>query len=883
VALAPGTRLGAYEILSLLGQGGMGEVYRARDARLGRDVAIKVLPSDVTADRDRLARFEREAQVLASLNHPNIAHIHGIDDSAGTPALIIELVDGPTLADRIVRGPIPLDEALLIARQIAEALEAAHQKGVVHRDLKPANIKVTPQGTVKVLDFGLAKAFGEEASDSISASLSPTVAGATAAGVILGTAAYMSPEQARGKPVDAQTDIWAFGCVLFEMLSGRQAFAGETITDALASIVRAEPEWSALPAAVPAAIRTLLRHCLQKDPERRLHHIGDARFAIEDARFEPAGSATPSVAAPSSQMWRRALPWAIALAAALVAAITLTATRQRLGPPSPVTRLELNLPPDVELYSAAGAPIAISPDGTYLAFSGSTAGPRSTYVRRLDGTDMKTAPGADLSNSLFFSPESSALGIAGSDGLLKKLSLKDGLIATLARGVDYNSGGTFAPDGRILMIRNHAVWELPVTGGEGKQLARLDADRQEVTQQWPMFLPGGRAVLFTSYAAKNWDAPRIDAVTLADGKRRTLVERAAFPIYTPTGHLVFLRDGAMLAAAFDEARLEVTGPAVRIVENVAVTGSGAPMAAVSATGTLVYASAAATAGRLLWVTRQGTETMISDVPRTFTAPRLSPDGRRIVVAGDSSALWLQDTTRQVFTRLTPPETDTGFPIWAPDGQRVFYRSATGIHWIHTDGSGRGGTVAGATPQDFPGSVSPDGRTLAVVRISPETLGDIYLLSLDGTPQPHALVNTAAYEGGPQFSPDGHWMAYASNESGQFQVYVRPFPAPDRKIQVSTDGGSYPLWNRNGKELFYRNGNKMLAVDIATASMNVDPVLSTPKLLFEQRYAFFSATVPSHDVSADGQRFVMVKSDASANRLNVVINWFEELKRRVPTK
>jgi len=883
--LTTGARLGAYEILCPLGAGGMGEVYRARDTNLARDVAVKILPDSLMHDADRVARFRREAQLLASLNEPHIAHVYGFEEAGGIRALVMELVEGPTLADRIAQGPIPLDEALAIAAQVADALETAHEQGIVHRDLKPANIKIRPDDTVKVLDFGLAKVFEPAAAAASSAAMSPTLSiHATHAGLILGTASYMAPEQARGKTVDRRADIWSFGVVLFEMISGRRLFGGEEPTDVIAAVLTREPDWGALPADAPAPLLRLLRRCLERDPRRRLQAIGDARLEIEDlAAGRPAdvGGAAP---APRRAAWLQAAPWIAAAAAAAIAIVTVVLSL-RTPPAADVARLEVDLPPDVELFSITnGAPITLAPDGRSLAFVGIKAASRLAFLRSFADGQTRALAGTDLAMTAVFSPDSTMLAVLVSDGTLRRISLKDDHVETVLRGFDYNSGAAYGPDGRIVFTRDRMLWQLPGAGGEPTKLLTLDAARHEANQQWPAFLPGGRVLLFTSYVAGNLDAPRIEALTLADGRRRTIVERAAYPMYAPTGHLIFLRDGGLFAAPFDARRLETTGAAAHVVDQVGVSGSGAPMAAISQTGTLVYAPGAATsAGRLVWVSRGGAETPITETPRNYASPHLAPDGRRIAVVGDANTLWIQDTTRPVFTRLTAGDLPANYPVWTRDGKRIFYRSSDAMHWIEADGSGRTGAIAGTSQLDYPSSVSPDDKTLLFLHVSPDSGGDLYVLSLEGEPNPRPFVRTAAYEGGPQFSPDGRWVAYASNDSGQFQIYVRPYPGPDRRVQVSTDGGSYPLWSRTGTEIFYRNGNRMMAVDVATGALDADPTVSAPKMLFEARYAFVGNTVPAYDVSADGQRFVVVKQESTANRLNVVLNWFSELKSRAPIR
>jgi Tol biopolymer transport system component len=881
VALAPGTRLGSYEVIAPIGAGGMGEVYRARDTKLNRDVALKVLPAAFAADADRLARFKREAQVLASLNHPNIAAIYGFEDSGSTHALVLELVEGATLADRIARGPISLDEALPIARQIAEALEAAHEQGIVHRDLKPANVKLRPDGTVKVLDFGLAKALEPVSGMRPQLTNSPTITtpAMTHMGVILGTVAYMSPEQTKGRPADKRSDVWAFGCVLYEMLTANRAFAGDDVSDTLANVLKTEPDWAALPREAPQAIRRLVRRALEKDRSRRLADIADARLEIEDAVTAP-GDPRASRASGDRLSWRVGLPWVLSVLLALTLAVGWL--RPRPGPrePGPTTRLELELPDGVELITQNSPGFAISPDGTRVAFIGVRAGARQLYVRRLDESHaVPVRQVSFISGCCIFSPDSDAVGFIQSDLTIGKVTLADSLYVSLATGADYAAGATWTADGRIIFVRQNALWEVSAAGGPPQPLLPLDREKGEVAHAWPTVIAGTNAILFTSFTGDRRDA-HIETLSLATKKRQVVVA-GTFSLYTASGHLVFFRDGALLAVPFDTDRLTVTGTPVPVVHDVAVATLGGPLAAVSRMGALVYTSTSATRRRLVWVTRQGLEQPATDIERDYSVPRLAPDGRRIAVAADGQ-LWIYDTQRATFTRITTDDTiGASYPLWTPDGTRVLFHTPYGMQWIDSDGTGRARVIPDTSSNDFADTISRDGDTLGFVRISPETSGDIYRMSLHGEPKPHAVLNTPAYEGGPEFSPDGRWLAYVSNDSGQMQVYVRPVTGPDRRWPVSTQGGRAPKWSRSGRELFYLDGQKMMMVSVPPGP---NLTLSSPVLLFEHAYAFGpTTTVANYDVSPDGQRFLMVKPAAGSEHLNLVVNWFEELKRLVPTK
>jgi len=869
-------RLGPYEIESVLGAGGMGEVYRARDTRLKRDVAIKILPAVFAQDPDRIARLQHEAEVLATLNHPNIAAVYGFEESAAATGIVLELVDGPTLADRLVHGSLPLDECLAIAKQIADALDAAHDKNIVHRDLKPANIKVTTGGKVKVLDFGLAKLADSELPRGSSVSMSPTLAvQATSAGLILGTAGYMSPEQARGRAVDRRTDIWSFGCVLYEMLTGRPAFAtGETVTDALAAILSREPEWSALPARLPEAIRRLLRRCLEKDPDRRLHHMADAGLDIVDA-IDGRVDAAPRPFAPP--MWIRVLPWAVAMLAAGVALAVLWQGNRLASapPPSAVRRMELTLPPGVELFTSTKT-VAVSPDGSRVAFVGVRTGVRQVFLRALDQFEVVPLQGSDNATACFFSPDGRSLAVMTNVGVFKTISLANGSATTLTDAANFLYGGDWSEDDHIVFVRGGTLWRIPASGGTAVQLTKLGGPHGDTLHAHPTILPGGKAVLFAAYSGAE---TRIDALTLATGERRTVVDRGTLPLYAESGHLVFVRGGELLMTPFDADRLSTTGSAAQVVEKLPVQLQGIPSIDVSPSGTVVYTPTTAVS-RLVSVSRQGAEQALNEAPRAYANPRLSPDGNRLLVqAGD---LWLQDLSRSGFTRLTPRDAViNAFPIWMPDGRRVIYRSPNGLRIQDADGSGAGQLIAQTADTDYPAGLTPDGESLVFMRSTQQTSFDIEMLSLRNPTERRTLLNSAAYESGARLSPDGRWFVYVSNESGQNDVYLRPFPVLDRRWTISTQGGTQPVWNPNGKEIFYRSGDKMMSVEVTTTA---DIKLSNPRMLFEQRYAFGAGiTIPNYDVTRDGEHFIMVKDEAGAGRLNVVFNWFTELNRLAPTR
>jgi Tol biopolymer transport system component len=922
VALAPGTRLGAYDIVALIGSGGMGEVYRARDSRLNRDVAIKVLPADVAADHDRLARFEREAQVLASLNHPNIANIYGVDDSSGTPALVMELVDGPTLADRIAKGPIPLDEALPIAKQIAEALEAAHEQGIIHRDLKPANIKVRPDGTVKVLDFGLAKAFDPVTSGVGSATMSPTLSiHATQAGIILGTAAYMSPEQARGKPVDRRSDIWAFGCVCYEMLTGRQAFTGDTITDVIVAVVNGQPKWSALPSATPTRIRTLLGRCLQKDPSKRLPHIGVARLEIEDGDTDPLATAATNAAGLAGRA-RTTVPWALAIVG-LATAGTLGAVmlRHREAAPRGAVRFDLTTAGDVTLGhnvtgrgSGPAAPhFAPSPDGrviTYVAYR--TGQNPQLWVRRLDESSARVLPGTDDAAFPFWSPDSRFIAFFA-QGKLKKIDVGGGPPLIVCDAVA-GEGGTWNRDNVIVFAGDgvSGLSRVSADGGAATPVTKLDAASGEVSHRWPQFLPDGRHFLYLatrgaiggSVAVTDLLAIYVGSLDSAD---RSLVLRGALRAAYGSGYLVFLRDATLMAQRFDTGALRVTGDPVPIAEGIANNVSnGRTALSLSDNGVLAYRSGV-TVGTgpsvLVWHDRAGRRLGSVGAPADYVEAQLSPDARTVAVlignrvvidpmatGAQPGDLWLLDLSRNAIpTRLTfrANQLKRGLE-WSADGRRVAFTSV--------DGS-RGGVYAQSVPgvgdaellfafemvatgrSYRPTSWSPDGRSVALTHLDPRnSRRDVELLPTFGDRKPTPLLQSTFNYDNAAFSPDGRWIAYTSDQGGASDVYVRAFPKGDREWRLSERAGEAPKWRGDGRELFYWNSlsHSMMAVAIQSDG-SFDP--SAPVKLFDVGF-MARGGVGQYSVTADGQRFLMIRpasvvsqaGQVSEAPIEVVLDW-----------
>ena len=881
--LNAGTRLGPYEVVSPLGAGGMGEVYRARDTRLDRDVAIKILPAALASDPDRVARLDREAKLLASLNHPRIAAIHSLEHFGDQRALVMELVEGDTLDARLMPGRgLELDEALDVAWQIAEGLEAAHAKGIIHRDLKPANIKVDPNGRVKLLDFGLAKAFGAD-SGAIGAnpSMSPTLApAATASGLILGTAAYMSPEQARGRPVDARTDIWAFGCVLYEILTGRKLFPGDTITDVLAAVVRAEPDWSALPANTPASIHRLLRRCLQKDPNERLHHIGDVRLELKEVDVEPATIVRKAVAdapvvavdppAQTASRWPRIVPWALAgVLAVLVVALAATALGTAPSPKRDVARLELQPPPGVELFTTASRTLAISSDGTRLAFVGVRNSVRSIYMRRLDQFDAEPLRGTEGAFSCFFSPDGTSLGFV-TNSEVKRISLADGLVVPLASGVYPQAGGAWGTDDQITYVHDNSLWQAPTGGGSPTKILTLDAKRADgKTIMSVTDVPSSPVILFTVRVTGN---VHIESFDRATGAQKTLVEHGSSP-QIAGDTLIFSRGTQLLAASLQPGGAALTGTPVLIQEDVTINSETWAEAAVSSSGSMAYVTTGK-ANHVVVVSRRGAEEMELETPGGVLQPRVSPDGRRVAVA-IAGSIWVSDLARKTVGPVTR-DTRALFPSWTPDGRRIFFNGSDGVRSVDPDAGGAGTLLYKASGADFPNSISPDARTLAISRFSSDTSADVYYVDLqDSNPTAHVAIQSPAYDAGAQFSPDGRWIVYASDESGQFQVYLRSAQGGDRRWQVSTEGGTHPMWNRNGRELFYRNGTKMTAIDVKIAGADVD--FGQPAVLFDKKYSYGNTlSIANYDVTPDGQRFVMVREEDGSNNVRVVLNWRDEL-------
>jgi serine/threonine-protein kinase len=904
--LQPGTKLGPYEVREQVGAGGMGEVYLAQDTKLKRDVAIKMLPEQFAQDPDRLARFRREAQVLASLNHPNIAAIYGLEESGSQPCLVMEYVPGETLRDRIVRdGPVPMEEALGIASQICEALEHAHEKSIIHRDLKPANVKLTPEGKVKVLDFGLAKAFAPDASSGQGPYLdsnSPTVApGAspTLPGVILGTAAYMSPEQAKGKAVDRRSDIWALGCVLYELITGKPAFDGETVTEVLGSVLKAEPDWAALPKGTPPTILTLLRRCLTKDAANRSRDAGELRLQIQDARFASAPS-TSTVMGPAPAATRRRWLMLGALACVLVAAIAGMAvwSLRPAASARPVERVTSALPPSMTIVPGNAGLLALSRDGSRLAYVAVGPGsPSELYLRAMDAPEAIRLAGTEAAQDPFFSPDGQWVGFfPAGPGVLKKISVSGGTPLTLCVVSANSRGGAWGLDDTIIFgtQATGGLFKVSAAGGQPEPLTTLLPG--ETSHRWPQFLPDGKTILFTVGTSGNYDEAQIAVQRLDSREHKIVVRGGTSGRYIPSGQLVYYRAGTLMAVPFDTDTLEVKGSAAPVIEG--VLGNplyGTAQFTFSYSGSLAYlpGSSQFVTQSMVWVNRQGVATPLPAPPRSYRAPRISPDGRQIAV-GIGNDVWIYEIARDTLTRLTFEKSNAGTAAnWTPDSKRIVFPSdragPVNLFWKPVDGSGPEERLTTSSNLQRASSFSPDGRFHVFTEVDPKAASDLWILPMDGDRKPRVFLQTPAAESSGQFSPDGRWIAYVSNESGRPEVYVRPFPGPGGKWQISSEGGTELAWNPKGKELFYRTGaqkEEMMVVDYQT-----EPTFSAgkPRLLFEGNYVANAPTSGGafYSVSPDGQRFLMTQvpeqQQSSLTQVNMVLNWFEEVKQKVPVK
>jgi serine/threonine protein kinase len=874
MAITIGTRIGSHEITARLGKGGMGEVYLARDTKLKREVAIKVLPDEFSRDADRVSRFQREAEVLASLNHPNIAHIYGLEESGGTRCIVMELVDGETLQERLKRGPIPIDEVLPLAKQLTEALEAAHEKGVIHRDLKPANIKYSSEGQLKVLDFGLAKAFLEQHAESLSHS--PTLISASVPGVVLGTAAYMSPEQAKGRPAERSVDVWAFGCVLYEMLTGHAAFAGETVGEILAAIHTVEPDWKQLPPTTPVSIRRLLRRCLRKDRKERLQHVGDARIEINEAGSTSDLEGEPRRNVSGSRLWLPALIVTLLIGAVIV---WMLASRTVMAPPEARFEFATSLTPDP-------VSIAVSPDGQQIAFVGTSNGRPQIWVRPLNSTSSRPLAGTDGGIRPFWSPDSRSIGFFN-DGKLKLIDIDGGLVRELAPAAN-PLGGTWNRDGTILFTPNFSgpIFRISAAGGDPVVVTRTEG--QQASHRFPWFLPDGRHFLY--YVP---DGARGVYVGQLDGAATTrLLDADAAAVYAPPGYLLFVRQGKLIAQKFDPAKLALSGNPFPIADQLPALGGPASSVALSASaaGSIVYRGADTGGGQrqFIWFDRSGKEIGKVGAPDDANANpenlSISPDGRRLALnrtVNGNTDIWLVDLARGARSRFTFDMAIEVSPIWSPDGSSILFSSnRKGVFDLYrksVTGAGSEDLVL-ATPQNKGLSDwSPDGRFVLYRSPGAEKTGfDIWAVPMDGERKPVPVVQTNFEERDGQFSPDGKWIAYQSNESGRMEIWVQSFPGPGGKVQVSNNGGAQVRWRPDGKELFYiALDGQLMSVPIRLTN-NQTVEAETPVALFATHIGgAVQGPIPQYyAVSRDGKQFLMntIVTEAGNSPITVILNW-----------
>ena len=909
--LPDGTRLGPYQILAAIGAGGMGEVYRARDTRLNRDVAIKVLPPVFAADPGRLARFEREAQTLAALNHPHIAHIHGVIGPAESAphALVMEFVDGEDLAARLKRGALPLDEALSVTRQIADALEAAHERGVIHRDLKPANVKVTPEGSVKVLDFGLAKAT-ESSSGILSGPLSdsPTVTSpaVTRLGVILGTAGYMAPEQAKGKPVDRRADIWALGVVLFEMLTGKMLYVGETVTETIAQVITQPANLETLPAHTPAPVRRILRRCLEKDPRNRFQSAGDIRIEIDEVLSGGTGSGmhtAPTLARRSAWHW---LPAAVALAAIGVLLFVAKPWQRREATTEPSMLLDVLVDESHRLHvdeNVDGAIAVISPDGRTLAYIGTRDAVRRLYVRRLDSDQAIPLAGTEGALNQFFSPDSQWIGFFSQEGL-RKVPVAGGAPITIVPAVDAR-GATWGPNDVIVFTptTNSGLHRVSASGGQPSQPITTLTERER-THRWPAFLPDGKTVVYmVQVHDSTYDDGVIEAVNLETKKRTVLVRGGTHPRYLAGGILTYVREGTLFAVEFDSTSLVVKGTPQPVFSDVmesrgtgAGTGNGAAQVSFSNTGTAVLLTGPAGGSRseMVITDREGKTLSAARDRREFRSPSISPDGTRVAVQifeGTGSHIFVYDIARGTLSKVTFDGAVNGAPAWSHDGRRIAFfsdRAGKSLNIVTTrsDGGGETETITSNPYVNVPTSFSHDGTLLAAMEQGREANGsygmDIMIWSLKDKKATPFLATRAAEMFG-RFSADGRWLVYQSDESGKPEVYVRPFPGPGGKWMVSSGGGGNPTWTKGGREIVYASGgasDEFYAVDITVTGDTI--AAGTPVKLFSAAVAH-PPNAWWHDVSADGARFVVLKVDntgqsAGQTHVRMITNILQRIRR-----
>jgi len=871
MAITTGSRIGPYEVTSPLGEGGMGVVFRALDTKLQRAVALKLLPDHFADDPDRLLRFQREAQLLASLNHPNIAQIYGLEEFNDSRCIVMELVEGDTLQERLRREPIPIDEALPIAKQICEALEAAHEKGIIHRDLKPANIKLTKDGAVKVLDFGLAR-MREADGAATNISNSPTLmSAASTPGMIMGTAAYMSPEQAKGRPVDGRTDIFAFGSVLYEMLTGRPAFDGEDVPDILSRVLQREPDWSRLSAATPPSISRLLRLCLRKDVKKRRQTATDVRIDIEEALAEPEPAAPVTTPAREPRLF-----WGVVTVATLaLAAFVVLATVHFREKGAPELRVDINTP-----STPAPLDFALSPDGRSLVFVASGGGPPRLWVRALDQTEAQPLPGTEGANLPFWSADSRAIGYFAS-GNLYRVEISGGPPQALAN-VTESRGGTWSADGTILFAAtpggplSRILWS---GGGEPVAVTRLGAPRQ-ASHRYPQFLPDGRRFLY--WVQGTPEGSGIYVGSLEGGEPTRLAAADSSGAFLPPDRIVFQRQTALMVQQVDLTRDVVIGNPVRLADPVGFCVARQGRFYVSAPGHMAYRALAETLSHLTWYDRSGKTVGAAREPdaNNLSIPELSPDGQRVAVARvvqGNQDIWIHDLTRGGLTRFTFDPAIESTPVWSPDGARVAFNSRRkGPLDLYVGPSGRTGAeeVLLETPSDkYVQDWSRDGRFLLYSETDPKSGRDLWALPMTGNAQkPFVVVNTRFNEQNGQFAPDGRSVAYETNESGRFEIVVQPFPDARGKWPVSTGGGVQPRWRADGKELYFiAPDGKLMAASITTAAATF--AVGTPAALFPARFPLsLGGNKQQYAVSRDGRFLINELRGESSTPITLILNW-----------
>jgi eukaryotic-like serine/threonine-protein kinase len=884
--LPRGRRFGRYEVLDLLGAGGMGEVYRARDTSLSREVALKILTGEATRDSTRFRRFQTEAQASAALSHPNIVPIYDVGEEGGTPYIVSELVEGTTLAGALARGPFPTRRLLDLAVGIAEGLAAAHAQGIVHRDLKPANVLLTAGGVPKIADFGLAKYF-RQSSDAEGSHLSTLPDERTTEGTILGTVGYMSPEQAKGEPADFRSDQFSLGSILYEMTTGKRAFQRSSLVQTLAAIVQEEPEQvSVLSPKTPAPLRWIMERCLAKDSRERYGSTVDLARDLASVREHISELSGAEAALPPGR--RGPILWGLAAAALIMGSVAGFLLR---GPGSgtfrvpPLMRLNLVFPPEESLVPGfqSSPVLALSPDGTRLVYVGRRPeGQQGLYLRPLDRLEATAIPGTEGALNPFFSPDGGWVGFEA-EGKLKKVSLAGGRPLTVCettalRGASWGSDGTivFSPAGDSSLVR------VSDKGGKPRPLTTLNAEKGEATHRWPDILPGGKTALFTIHGGSgDYEGARIGAVSIETGERRIVLEGGTNARYVPSGHILYVRGKSVFAVPFDAKRLEVTGSPAPVLDGVSGnTDGGFANYAVSRTGSLVYAQRdpRAVEKELIWLDRKGSTHLLTEVRRSYSRPRLSPDGRRLAVNDFDGTIWIYDLTRDAWGQFTSSGVNYS-PVWSPDSKRIVFSSnrngLINLFVVPTDRSASPEQLTRTNTWPHALSWSPDGRTLVVFE-SPGGGQDLSVLALDGEKKLRPLLATPSFGGEARLSPDGKWMAYDSNESGRLEIYVAPYPGPGGRSQISTNGGSAPVWSPDGRELFFHSRNKLMAAAIET----------TPELRAGVPKAFFEGPFEGFDIAPDGQRFVLVRPaypDLPPRPLVVVLGWLDDLERRAPAK